>query len=654
MKNFLILILFTQVFFNQSFSKENFPVKGEMKTRVSFWIKVYTEAGTNQVIAHDVDDLSIVYNVINTPSNRRKKRKFLRQQKVKLKNIIISIAKKNYLNLNSEENRVAKILGERTAKELYRLSRNFRFQGGLKDRYLVGLKNSYKYLDYIQSVFSKQGIPKELSYLPHVESSFNYKAYSKVGAAGIWQFMRSTGRLYKLKINYVIDERRDPIKATYAAARLLKDNYRLLGRWPLALTAYNHGPQSIKRAIKKVGSKDINQIIENYNGRRFGFASKNFYATFMATVIISKRPYIYFPQFKKPKPFLYTNLKLPKPLTISQITKALKINSNKIKDYNYDIRASVYRSNLLLPRNYRLKIPVKYENQVSAFELKLKLIKNENKGFDTERIHIVSRGENLFDISRIHRVKMRNIIHFNQIMDPSKIYPGMKIKIPGTKSKIVKVSQKNSIKHKEPAEIKVATKEETKTQDFLTGLFTKLTGEKAVSVTNTNTIPLYKTDPIIHLKKYNLDLLKVSSNIYSITVETEETLGHYSDWSLNTLRQIRRLNSLRRKGSINIGRKINIKLNDNKVHDFKLKRNEYHLSIQEDFYNNFIVSGKKVYKIRRGDSISLILKKFKIPYWLLRQYQTTQNFTDKLFVGQKIIIPEVESTNDDDVDLNED
>ena len=101
----------------------------------------------------------------------------------------------------------------------------------------------------MRAVFRDQGMPDDLALLPHVESSFNVRAYSKYGAAGVWQFMRGTGRRF-MKVDYVVDESLDPITATRAAARLLRENYAILGTWPLALTAYNHGAAGMARAVR--------------------------------------------------------------------------------------------------------------------------------------------------------------------------------------------------------------------------------------------------------------------------------------------------------------------------------------------------------------------------------------------------------------------
>ena len=615
------------------YSNSKFPVQGSMKKRVDFWVKVYTEINSNQAFVHDTDNLDLIYGIVKLPRNRKQKNRFLKKEKKRYRKIIQSIAKKNYVNLNQSEKKVAKVIGEKSYNQLIKLSRNFRFQGGLKDRYLVGLKQSYLYLDYIQKTFKKLGLPKELSYLPHVESSFNYKAYSKVGAAGIWQFMRSTGRLYKLKINYVIDERRDPIKATKAAARLLKDNYRILGTWPLALTAYNHGPQSIKRAIKRVGTKRIDKIVERYQGRRFGFASKNFYATFMATVKISEKPYLYFPQFKKPKVFKYTELDLPKPITIKKLTETLNIKESVIKNYNFDIRKSAYTSPLYLPKGYKIKLPYSFKNKVTGIKNKLALIQFSQEQLYAQKLHIVSRGENLYDISRLYRTNMHRIIQFNNLIDPSRIYPGMKLKIPAKKEKLIASKPKT----KTETIIKKAPQKISLNKNPLNHGFT--TTSKQIHKTPK------KLTAKINLTKYELALKKVGKNTYKLKVENEETLGHYADWTLVSSRKIRAINGLSKRSHIRFGQTLKVIIPEEKLHDFKLERNEYHLSLQEDFFNSFIVTGTEVYKVKRGDTLSAILGKKSIPFWLLRQYQTDENFSDKIYVGQKILIPEVEEIN---------
>jgi membrane-bound lytic murein transglycosylase D len=149
-----------------------------------------------------------------------------------------------------------------------------RFQLGQADRFHEGLIRAASWEAHIARVLEQHGVPKEIAALPHVESSFNPAAYSKVGAAGLWQFMPSTAKRF-MRVDSLVDERLDPYSATEAAANLMLYNYRLLGSWPLAVTAYNHGPAGLRRAQEQLGTSDIAVIVKRYQGANFGFASRN-------------------------------------------------------------------------------------------------------------------------------------------------------------------------------------------------------------------------------------------------------------------------------------------------------------------------------------------------------------------------------------------
>jgi hypothetical protein len=166
---------------------------------------------------------------------------------------------------------------------LRRAAENIRVQQGLRQKVDEGLQRAQKLLPRMVTILKRHDVPAELVALPLVESTFNPSARSKAGAVGLWQFIKSTGKKY-LTITRKRDDRRDPIRATEAAAHLLKNNYSTLGSWPLAIVAYNHGNAGIQAASDAVGSTAIEDIVTRYNGPRFGFASKNFYAEFLAAL----------------------------------------------------------------------------------------------------------------------------------------------------------------------------------------------------------------------------------------------------------------------------------------------------------------------------------------------------------------------------------
>jgi membrane-bound lytic murein transglycosylase D len=181
------------------------------------------------------------------------------------------------------------------------LRENLHTQIGIKERFREGVIRSGRYLEAFQQILEKEGVPSEVALLPLVESSFENRALSSAGAAGIWQFTRGTGRLY-LTVGRKLDERLDPAKATRAAARLLHDNYNALGTWPLAITAYNHGRAGMQRAQSEVGSSDITKVINEYKGSLFGYASMNFYSEFLAAVDVYNNYAQYFGQLVLDRP----------------------------------------------------------------------------------------------------------------------------------------------------------------------------------------------------------------------------------------------------------------------------------------------------------------------------------------------------------------
>ena len=158
--------------------------------------------------------------------------------------------------------------------------------------------------------------------LPHVESSFNAAAYSKVGAAGLWQFMRSTGRRY-MRVDDAVDERLDPYRSTEAAAQLLAYNYRVLGSWPLALTAYNHGAAGMRRAKESVGTDDFVKINRTYNSRTFGFASRNFFPSFLAALTIDENPEKYFGALERRPEQKFREITMPAYVRLATLERAL-------------------------------------------------------------------------------------------------------------------------------------------------------------------------------------------------------------------------------------------------------------------------------------------------------------------------------------------
>lgn len=431
--NLLPVIFFSLISFNvfiQAKEAGPFPERHALRHRIQFWKKIYTNVTTSEGLLHDRNDLSIVYKRISVKglSGRRLKR-HLQQEKQTIKTLLLSIVRKRKQKLNDEERSLLWEVGTLTSlRQIKRLAREIRFQGGLSDRFYQGLVRSGKYIEWMKKEFRRQKMPEELAYLPHVESSFNYRAYSKVGAAGIWQFMRGTGKRF-MTINYLVDERLDPIASTRAAIKLLKQNYQLLKSWSLAITAYNHGPASMRRAIRKVRSRNFVKILKNYRNRRFGFASHNFFPSFLAAVEIASSPERYFGKIKIVRPAIINQVLLSRRYTVAEISRFANISASQLGQSNLALKSILFTRGLRLPKGLVINLPVE-NGRYWAANKRRRSVNPVRKNPGKKVIHTVQRGESLYEISQIYNVSLMDLMVVNDIPRPSVITPGQKIRIP--------------------------------------------------------------------------------------------------------------------------------------------------------------------------------------------------------------------------------
>jgi membrane-bound lytic murein transglycosylase D len=417
----------------------------EIIERVRFWVDIFGRYNNYQAVIHDKKYIDIVYDVLdleyiysNSNYSEVKKRKLakakiLKEQK-RYSNLLRDIhnQKNEPWMFTKEQNRIYELFyGIQEEDKFLEASKLERIRGqlGLKDQTIEGMRIAGRYNDQIISIFKKHNLPLVLTKLPYVESSFNVNAVSKVGASGVWQFMPSSGRFFGLKVNDVLDERNDPILATEAAAKHLKRNYEKLGTWPLAITAYNFGLGNIKRAIRKVGSNKLSDIISNYESKRFGFASSNFYASFLAAVIVDKDRIKYFGHIKPYKPIKYQVYSLPRYVSLEVVESHTKLEREFILNANPSIGTAVREGKKWLPKNFKLKIPngsfkkfSKGFNRIPAS----RLFSQQRKS----KYHKVRSGQTLGLIARKYRVNLSKLLKTNKLNVKSRIYPGQKIKIP--------------------------------------------------------------------------------------------------------------------------------------------------------------------------------------------------------------------------------
>src|SRR6185369_4676107 len=296
-------------------------------------------------------------------------------------------------------------------------------QRGLRERFAEGLRESRRWLPEMERTFREAGLPVELTRLPLIESCFNVQAYSKAGAAGIWQFIPATGRRF-LRIDALVDERRDPLASTRAAARYLGILHDELGSWPLAITSYNHGPVGISRAVDEVGSRDIATIIRSYDGDAFGFASRNFYAEFLAALDVEGDHKTYFGDLPFPAPLQVHEHRLGRPVGIQVAAKMADVDRDELAELNPALSDSVVSGRRLIPAGYRLRLPANADDFATrlasapapapaARKATTRSVKASKSRTKTLITHRVRKGETLSHIARRHRVSVERLLAAN-------------------------------------------------------------------------------------------------------------------------------------------------------------------------------------------------------------------------------------------------
>ncbi len=370
-----------------------FPVPVGLESSVEFWKKVFSEFSRSQLVYFDPFDMSRIYEVTDVGEESRSNE-----------------------YINDERARIAAAHGV----EIERV----KAQRGIKERTAAGIKRSGRYLAQIQKIFVERGLPPELTYLPMVESSYDINARSSVGALGIWQFMPRTGRQY-LRVSSGVDERRDPLESSRAAASYLKEAYENLGSWPLAITSYNYGQAGVARAVDEVGSANLVDLIERYNHPYWGFPPKQFYAEFLAAVEIGSNVARYFPELEVDAAVTIKEVEVNRSTTLASLIKSSGLDRDDFLGWNPALSSRAR----IVPAGYRVKLPTD-----RTVERLVVLAKNEEVKPKTARPqvvhHRVKRGETLFEIARRYGASVQRIAQVNGLRQSHLLRVGTTLRIP--------------------------------------------------------------------------------------------------------------------------------------------------------------------------------------------------------------------------------
>jgi membrane-bound lytic murein transglycosylase D len=637
------------------------PRPPQLERDVQFWIRVYTQIDTNSGFLHDQYNLGIVYDTLHfapgaTPSERQHQ---VDAERERLAAVLRRIADAGGAPLSPEDQRIRDLWGEEgTPARLRSAVDDIRFQLGQADRFRAGLVRSGAWETHIAETLANLGLPAELAVLPHVESSFNPAAYSKVGAAGLWQFMRSTGRRY-MRIDGAVDDRLDPFRSTEAAAQLLAYNYRVLGTWPLALTAYNHGTAGMLHAKESMGTDDIVRIVRGYSSRTFGFASRNFYVSFLAALEIDRNPTKYFGPLDREREAHFREVQMPAYVSIGALARAMKIDGEKLRALNPALLPPVWNGAQRVPKAYHLRLPLESDQWTSEL-LAQRLSPGEMyPGQRGPQRYRIAKGDTLQSVAEQYGVPVDTLARVNHVRASARLTPGHMLTLPESAGPVLAASNVPAPAPVSPANARAAAsvappspggavtadvaEQESKEDAAATRLASQhphitieVLSEAQAEALSPALGPASENEQSADPTDYSV------AKDGTIRVATDETLGHYADWSGVGVAHLRDVNHFSARRPLRVGERLHIELKKVDRDTFESRRHEYHRTLQANYFASHRIVGTQVYIARSGDSLwSVTAHEGQLPQWLLQQYNPDLDFAD-LRAGTQIVVPRVE------------
>ena len=291
------------------------------------------------------------------------------------------------------------------------------FQNKGRRQFEIWLDRYFQYGPMLKKILNEYELPEELAYLAMIESGLNPKAYSRAKATGMWQFMYSTGKKYGLQRNWYIDERRDPEKATHAAAKFLLVLYKEFDHWYLALAAYNCGSGRVSRASK------LHQTYDFWQMHSLPRESRNYIPYYLAAAIIAKDPGEYGFTIPKVKPFSYEEVVLEHSADLAVLSRVAGIKVKTLRKYNPELRQSATPAD----NPYLLKLP---KGKKEQFLARWNSIPESERFAPQFIVHRVRYGESLWTISKKYGASIHDIAAVNKIRNRHRIKVGNKLKVP--------------------------------------------------------------------------------------------------------------------------------------------------------------------------------------------------------------------------------
>jgi len=683
-----------------------FPRPAALEPDVQFWERIYSKVSTHGGLLHDDRHLDVIYEELNFPPGLSSKERsnLVDTVRAHYERILRHLGTGNRDELSDDERRVLSLFPPTVSNEaLTDAADHVRFQLGQSDRFREGLVRSGAWEKHVEETLRREGLPGELSALPHVESSFNPRAYSKVGAAGLWQFMRGTGKRW-LRVDGTVDERLDPYKSTLAAAQFLNINYSILGTWPLALTAWNHGAGGMRRAKEELGTDDITTIVRNYQGHTFGFASRNFYVSFLAALNVDRNADRFFGRVDRMPHDDSRTVRLPALMPAQALEKTLGTDRDTLRALNLSLLEPIWEGRRPVPRGYELRVPA----GVDAGRLLAKLGSSAREDAGKERSVTVGRSDTLDRIATQYGLRTKELAEYNHISSRD-VHPGMTLRVPPSGSLpeappealpsgsppaasdaptvptpapvppvatvpaptsaqthpdvhvVAHGESLSSIAHANGVSVSsllalngiaradlVREGQKLRLQD--TGVTTEsahrdatppstVASSRAVAAPSGATGPDESTPWARDRQEGGEDPADYSVSKGTVVVQAAETLGMLAKWGGVSADRLRVLNHLKASDSMVLGHRIKVELVGVDAAGFESRRVEYHRKIEANYFATHRLVGVARHAMQAGDTLWTLTQKGQIPVWLLRQYNPDIDFST-VRVGSSVNLPQ--------------